>query len=38
MQIHRANHCTEVGDLYGRVRGRIKEAVGDYNPKERTTI
>jgi hypothetical protein len=36
MQILTANHWTEVRDLYGRVRGRIKGAEGDGNPIGRT--
>jgi hypothetical protein len=28
MQIHTTNHCTEVGDPYGRIRGKIEELRG----------
>ena len=38
MQILTANHWTEVKDLYGRVRGRIKGAEGDGNPIGRATV
>jgi hypothetical protein len=38
MQILIANHCTEVGDSYGRVKGRIEGAKRDCNPRGRTTM
>jgi hypothetical protein len=38
MQILKANHWTEVRDLYGRVRERIEGEEGDGNPIERTTL
>jgi hypothetical protein len=38
MQILRINHWTEVGDPYGRVRGRIEGAEGDGNPIGRPTV
>jgi hypothetical protein len=33
-----ANHWTEVGDPYGRVKGRIKETGGNGNPIGRQTV
>jgi hypothetical protein len=38
MQILMANHWTEVGDPYERIRGRIEEAEGDSKPIGRTTV
>ena len=38
MQILTANHRTEMGDPYGRVRGRIEETEGDGNPIGRPTV
>ena len=38
MQILTANHWTEVGDLYGRVRGRTEETEVDRNPIGRPTV
>jgi hypothetical protein len=38
MQILTANQWAEVGDSYGRVRGRIEEAEGDGNPIGRATV
>ena len=38
MQILSFYHETEVGDFYGRVRGRIEGAEGDSNPIGRTTV
>jgi len=38
MQILTGNHWTEVGDPYGRVRGRIERAEGDGSPIRRTTV
>ena len=32
MGIPTANHWTEIGDSSGRVRGRIEEGEGDFNP------
>jgi hypothetical protein len=37
MQILTAIHWTEVGEPYGRVRGRIEGAEGDGNPIGRKT-
>jgi hypothetical protein len=37
MQILKANHWAEVRDHYGRVRAKIEEAGGDYNPIGRPT-
>jgi hypothetical protein len=36
MHILTANHLIEVGDPYGRVRGRTEGDEGDYNPIGRT--
>jgi hypothetical protein len=33
-----ANHWTEVGDSYGRVKGSIEGAEGDVNPIGRPTV
>ena len=33
-----AKHWPEVGDPYGRVRGRIEGAEGDFNPIGRPTV
>ena len=38
MHICRANHWTQVIDTYGRVMGRIEEAVGDNNLLRRQTV
>jgi hypothetical protein len=38
MKILIANHWIEVGDQYGRVRGRIEGAEGDCNPIGRRTL
>jgi hypothetical protein len=38
MQIITANHCTEVRDCYGRVRGRSEGVEGDCTSTGRTTI
>jgi hypothetical protein len=38
MQILTANHRTELGDPYGRVRGRIEETEGDGNPIGRSRV
>jgi hypothetical protein len=38
MQILTGSHWTEVGDQYGRVRGRTEGAEGDGNPIGRTTV
>jgi hypothetical protein len=38
MQILTANHWTENGDPYGRVRGRIEGAEGDGNPIGRPRV
>jgi hypothetical protein len=37
MQILTANHWTGVADSYGRLKGRIEGAEGDFNPIGRTT-
>jgi hypothetical protein len=34
MQIFTANHWTDPGDPYGRVRGMTEGAEGDFNPIE----
>jgi hypothetical protein len=31
-------HCTEVGNLYGRIRGRIEEAEGESDLIGRTAV
>ena len=38
MQILTANHCTEVGDPYGRVKGKTEGAKGEGNLIERPTV
>jgi hypothetical protein len=38
MQILTANHWTQVGNPYGRVRGRIKGTEGDDDPIRRPTM
>jgi hypothetical protein len=38
MQILTANHWSEVGDTYGRVRRRIEGAKGDGNPTGRPAV
>ena len=38
MQILTANHWPEVGDIYGKVGGRIEGVEGYYNPIERATV
>jgi hypothetical protein len=38
MQILTVNHWIEVGDPYGRVRGRIEGAEADGNPIGRPTV
>jgi hypothetical protein len=38
MQILRANHWTDAGKPYGRVRGRIEGTDGDGNLKGRATV
>jgi hypothetical protein len=38
MQIPTANHCTGIGDPYGRARGRIERDRGDCNPIGRPTM
>jgi hypothetical protein len=38
MHVLTANHWTENGDPYGRVRGRIEETEGHGNPIGRPTV
>jgi hypothetical protein len=38
MQILTANVCTEFGDPYGRIRGRIEGAEEDGYPRGRPTV
>ena len=38
MQILTANHCTEIEEPYGRVRGRLEGAERDDNPIGRPTV
>ena len=38
MQIFTANHWTEVGDQYGRDRGRIEKTEEDCNPIGRKAV
>jgi hypothetical protein len=38
MQILPANHWTDVGDPYGRVRGRVEGAERNGNPIGRPTV
>jgi hypothetical protein len=38
MQILTAKHWTEVGDPYGRAKGRIKGTKDDGNPTGRPTV
>jgi hypothetical protein len=37
-QIHIPNHCTEIGDSYGWIRGRIEETEGENNPIGRLAV
>jgi hypothetical protein len=38
MKIPTDKHCKEVGDTYGKVRGRIDGPQGDGNPTGRPTV
>jgi hypothetical protein len=38
MQILTANHWIEIGNPYGRVRGRIERAEGDGEPIRRPAV
>jgi hypothetical protein len=38
MQIPKTKHGVDVGNPYGRVRGRIEGAEGDGSPIERPTV